>query len=124
MPNEFKNKNGNQMDHLNWNNFSACALNNKPTYQPILDKIKDVRKLGNFAAHFGQMQDKGFEQWEQENHDVIKGIVKKILSGQNVDYKNAPPGYKLYTSINDACYAIKESIKFIESVAKMYNTGP
>ncbi|MEM0136197.1 MAG: hypothetical protein QXU18_13405, partial [Thermoplasmatales archaeon] len=96
LPKAFCKKNTEQeVGNLNWGHLTKEALSEGLASKDELDKIdKEVRDLGNFAAHLGRRQIRELDEWLRTHKDVLK----RIAAGEKVPPKEYPPGYKLRTS--------------------------
>jgi len=123
-PETFKDK-----KNLNWNYITDHAKNmlykdeiNKDGKVCKLENInKNVRELGNFAAHIGESQIKEFYRWREENKEKIKEILNKIFKGEKLTKDDRLRGYKVSTSVNEANFALNETIKFLIDLVNKYS---
>lgn len=108
-------------DEVHWNRLKNKSVELGFLPSNVLDEIEEVRDLGNFAAHIGERQLREMIKWSKENHDLIKTILEKGKKGLNIQPKDYPEGYKLYTSKNEAYYAIKRTVEFLKKLSVGYN---
>ena len=87
----------------------------------LADINKKVRGLGNFAAHIAHNQQKDRIEWAKENIITMKALIEMSLNGKTIPPTMYPRGYKLHTSINEASFAIEETIEFLITLTKKYN---
>ena len=107
---------------VNWKELKEKAIELKFLNECELNDInKKVRKLGNFAAHIAHNQQKDRIEWAKENIDTMRTLIEMSLNGKKIPSTMNPRGYKLYTSINEAYFAIDETIKFLITLTKKYN---
>lgn len=107
---------------VHWRDLNDKAIELKFLKQPELDDInKKVRELGNFAAHIAHNQLRDRIKWTKENRNIMEELIKMSRNGKEIPPSMYPKGYKLYTSINEASFAIEETIKFLLLLAKRYN---
>ena len=108
-------------DEVHWNRLKNKSVELGFLPSDVIDEIEEVRDLGNFAAHIGERQLKEMIKWSKENHDLIKTFLEKGKKGLNIHPKDYPKGYKLYTSKNEAYYAIKRTVEFLKKLSVGYN---
>lgn len=116
--------------NINWDIIKAVAKNilykdeiNKRCEVGKLEDInKNVRDLGNFAAHIGERQIKEYYKWHEENKDQIKNMLDKIFKGQKLTKAENIKGYKLKTSKNEAESALKETVNFLIDLVDKYSS--
>lgn len=87
----------------------------------VLNDIEEVREMGNFAAHIGERQLKEMTKWSKKNRVLIRNILQKGVKVLNVLPRDYPKGYKLYTSKNEAYYAIDMTVDFLKKLSAGYN---
>jgi hypothetical protein len=115
--------------NLNWDYITNHAKNilykdeiNKDGKVCKLENInKNVRELGNFAAHIGERQIKESYRRREENKEKIKEIVCKILKGGKLTKDDRLREYKLSTSVNEANFALNKTIKFLIDLVNKYS---
>ena len=120
-------------DIVNWDDIKKAAKKilykneiNKEGKVCMLENInKNVRELGNFAAHIGENQIRAYNEWFQKNKDRLRNTVNKALKGEKLTEKENIKGYKLRTSKNEAELALEETVDFlIDLVNKYLSTYP
>jgi len=103
-------------NHVSWEDLRKNAINLKLLNKKELDDInKNVRELGNFAAHIGERQIKEGNDWIKNCSKYIKAVLQGESTG-NIP-ENCREGYKISTTINEAESAIKNTIDFLKKLA-------
>ena len=105
---------------VNWRILDQEAKNKFPN---LSNKLKDintkVRTLGNFAAHLGESQIRGYLEWFEKNKNIIRKKIENAMKGGKSDSPNIP-GYKLRTSKYEALCALEETIRFLMDLVDSY----
>ena len=115
-PKSFLSKNK-KLKWVKWDILSDEVKNKFPNLSEKLDDINiQVRALGNFAAHLGENQIRGHNEWFEKYAET----VKKVLEGEKNNLSSIS-GYKLWTSFNEAEYALEETISFLMELVDNYN---
>lgn len=117
-------------DIINWGNIKEAAKNilytneiNKEGKVCKLEKInKNVRELGNFAAHIGERQFKEHNKWYEENKDKYIDILNKVLTGDKFANLEKIEGYKSSTTTDEAELGIRETIMFLMDLVNVYSS--
>lgn len=119
IPNMFRNKN-NALKDVNWDTLKQEAKKRFPKISSKIDDInKHVRRLGNFAAHLGESRIREHEEWFKKNKDIIRKILEKGMKKGDIN-PSSTKGYKLWTSYNEAEYALEETINFLTDLVDNY----
>lgn len=116
--------------NVNWDTIKVIAknilykdeINERGEVGKLEDINKNVRDLGNFAAHIGERQIKEYYKRHGANKDKIKNIVDKTFNGQKLTKAENIKGYKLRTSINEAESALKETVTFLIDLVNKYSS--
>ncbi|PYB67476.1 hypothetical protein DMB44_09085 [Thermoplasma sp. Kam2015] len=105
-----------ELKDVYWGALSKEARNIFPNLSNRLNNINTkARKLGNFAAHIGERQLRENQEWLKK----YRGILEDVLKGKKSDISSIP-GYKIWTSCQEAEDALMETVSFLMDLVDNY----
>ncbi len=108
-------------DEVDWGKLKKKTIELGILLKKAFKNIEKVRDYGNFAAHIGERQLKEMTEWSKKNRALIRDVLQKGVKGLNMSPRGYPKGYKLYTSKNEAYYALDMTVDFLKKLSAGYN---